>query len=236
MKIFGRKKHIITEDQVMHSQNEAVMESDLQYVKDKNSVDIPYIVTAEKQKRLLMKKKPDAGVTLFDIISDEKLLAKFDKYEFPALKIMDSGEVFFQPICRIISPVHTHFVKWFSLTKNLEFSHDHSYEFAKLNLDGYLMKVKLSTQINKVSGVEIMYVCDVNDIEIKTIIAPRTTGARIEDAADSTIPVEQYAIAQFNPYQYQKIAGYVNHLDEFINIYLQDISEELGPDDDDYMY
>lgn len=209
MNIFGRKDN---------------MKTNMNYF----DTDPKHVVTNVMQQRLLHNKRSSLkSLTLFDIISDPEFLAKFNPHEFPKFEIMENGSIFFQPICKVISPIHTHYVKWFSLSRGLAFSNDHDYEFAELNQNGYLMKVVLSRQIDKIESFEVRYLCDVNNVEIVESLSTDTKSAYIDEALKASMPVMRYAVASFNPYQFVSLQSLlVQHPAEFINSYLQDVQEK----------
>lgn len=209
MKIFGRGKDVIYRDTSPVATNP----------------NLSGIVTSDMQKRFIGSHSCANKVTLLDIIRDPELLAKFDRNEFPKVEIMEDGRMFFQPICRVVSPIHTHFVKWFSLTEDLNFSHDHSYEFAQIDPNGYLMKIILSMQPDRISGFEVRYVTKVNDVEFVSTVEARTEGAYVTDAVNAAIPVEKFVVTQFVPGQYMKVQSVIQDSESFIETYLKDVQE-----------
>lgn len=80
------------------------------------------------------------GFSIKEIIQSKDFLYRFDPNEFPSIEITGCGEVFFTPIKKVITTTESYFIKWFSLTKEFKIQHDHTYNYARLDKDGYLMK------------------------------------------------------------------------------------------------
>lgn len=209
MRIFGRKKDTIYKDSSPTPTN----------------TELTGIVTSDMQKMFLNNHSCVNKTKLVDIITNLELLNKFDRNEFPKIEIMENGKMFFQPVCRVISPVYTHYVKWFSLTEDMNFSNDHDYEFAEINPNGYLMKVILMRQLDRISGFEVRYVTNVNDVEFISTVETRAEGAYVTDAVNASLPVEKFVVSQFVPGQYIKIQNIIQDSESFIEKYLQDVQE-----------
>lgn len=224
-KLFGGRG-IVTKEEVLKDHTEKQINEEVRIIRDTNTnIFKGKIVTQDMQHRFLNSKKSSNTMSIFDIINDPNFEDKFDKYEFPTITEMDDGGKFFQPIMKVISPLATKYVKFFSLTNDMCFSNDHAYDFARLHEDGYLMKVEISRHFDKIMGFEIRYLTPVMDVEVSSMFAPSTTGAKITDAQVSAIPVKKYCVAPFNPAQHLQLQHFLYHPEVFIENYLQDVQE-----------
>lgn len=181
--------------------------------------NIPYVVTREMQMKNM---RPDC-ISLIKIANDPKLYDKFAYNTFPKFKTMEDGEVYFEPVCQVISSLQTHYVKWFMLDRRFQISHDHSYPHVRVIPDGYFMKIKLSINIDKITGFEVIYITKADDIEIMDYADTRRDSAYIEDIVEDakvyrwTVPLLN--IATFYP----QIVPLLTDSDRFIKTYLKDI-------------
>lgn len=224
--LFGGKEGIVTKEEVLKDHNAKQINEEMRIINDINSnIFKGKIVTPDIQDRFLNSKKSSNTMSIFDIISDPNFENKFDKYEFPIITEMNDGGKFFQPIMKVISPLATKYVKFFSLMSDMTFSNDHAYDFARLHEDGYLMKVEISRHFDKIMGFEIRYLTPVMNVEVTSVYVPDTKGAKITDAQISGIPVKKYCVAPFNPAQHLQLQHFLYHPEEFIETYLQDVQE-----------
>lgn len=181
--------------------------------------NIPYIVTREMQ---LKNMRPDC-ISLYQVANDQTVYDKFAYNTFPKFKTMEDGEVYFEPVCQVISSLQSHYVKWFMLDHRMRISHDHSYPYVRVIPDGYLMKIKLSITFDKITGFEVIYITKAADIEIMDIADTRRDGAYLEDIVDEakvvrwTVPLLN--IATFYP----QIIPTLSDSERFIKTYLKDI-------------
>lgn len=228
-KLFGKffgGKGIVTKEEVLKDRNKEQVNEEMRKISDINTnIFKGKIITPDMQHRFLNSRKSSNTISIFDIINDPNFEDKFDRYEFPVITEMDDGGKFFQPIMKVISPLATRYVKFFSLTNDMNFSNDHAYDFARLHEDGYLMKVEISRHFDKIMGFEIKYLTPVMNVEISSTYAPDTSGARVTDAQISGIPVRKCCVAPFNPAQYLQLQHFLYHPEEFIDQYLQDVQE-----------
>lgn len=221
-KIF-RGRGIVTKEEVLRNHTEEMYREQQKSIADYNrNIFKNKIVTSDMQQKYVSMKGSTSALTLLDIMNDPKCEEKFGKYEFPKFTKTESGEIFFQPIMRVISPLGSKYVKFFSPLKDFSFPNDHSYDFARLHEDGYLMKVEISRQFDKISGFEICYITPVMNVDVSTVFAPNTTGANIYDAQVTAMPQKMYRVSPFNPAQYLQMQEYLYHPEIFIDEYLQD--------------
>lgn len=221
-----RGRGIVTKEEVLKNHTDALYEDQQKTIVDINkNVFRNKIVTSDMQHRFVQSKNVSNTLSIFDIINDPDYENKYGKYEFPKFRKMDSGEIFFQPIMRVISPLGSKYVKFFSPLSDLSIPNDHPYEFARLHEDGYLMKVEISRHIDKIMGFEICYVTPVMNVKTSTLFAPKTTGANITDAQLTTMPEKMHRVSPFNPSQYLQLQQYLYHPEIFIDEYLQDVQD-----------
>lgn len=226
-----KNRGIVTMEDVFHKQNGEEMNAQMNQVNKLNGVFENKCVTMDMQKKFIYNRSSN-HLSLMDIINNAELLEKFSVSEFPKLRVMSDGSIFFQPLQKIISPIYSHYVKWFSLADDFSFAHDCSFEYAKLRRPGYLMKIELQLQIGKISGYEVKYVTDVDNIEFVSVLAPKPTGGSIDDAYKSTIPVEQFSVTQFNPNYYMALGAVLQDTQYFIDNYLEDAKKEVQIDEE----
>lgn len=222
-KIFG--KGVVMKEDVMKNRTTAQVAEDMNTIKSiNNNFFKNKFVTPDMQQRFMQSGR--STTSIFDIINDPNFDEKFDRYEFPKFEQMNDGGVFFQPLMKVVSPMATRLVKFFSLTNEKEISNDHTYDYVRLREDGYLMKVEVSRNIDEIMGFEIKYLTPVMDVELSSIYIPNTSGASILDAQISAYKVRKYCVAQFNPAQHLELQEYYYHPELFIEEYLQDILEK----------
>lgn len=222
-----RGRGIVTKEEVLHHQTDEQIATE-QTVMDKfNHLFKGKIVTSDMQQRLVQSKNTSSASTLFTIIEDPDYIQKFGKYEFPKFMKMESGEYFFEPIMRVVSPLASRYVKFFSPLADLSIPNDHDYEYARLHNDGYLMRVEVNRHIDEIVGFEISYVTPVLDVEVTSCYTARTTGATVFDAQRSTMPEKAFRVTPFNPAQYLQLQNFLYHPEIFIEKYLQDVMEKI---------
>lgn len=169
------------------------------------------------------------GLNINDIIRDEKLMNQFSKNEFPEFKVMTDGSIFFNPRRKVVSQIQSYAIKWFSLDSSLEFAHDHDYEFARLNMEGYLMKLRISRGFTnkgdiQIGGFEVDYVCSVNQIPIVEILETPNSNLSLPSPNEVITPQNKLKVSPYNPNQFPKLIAVFMNSEEFINKYLQDIT------------
>lgn len=227
MKMQFRGAGIVTKEEVLHHQNDEQIATEQTVIDKFNNLFKGKIVTADMQQNLLQSKNVSSPSTLFTIIKDPNYIQKFGKWEFPKFIPTDSGEYFFEPIMRVVSPLASRYVKFFSPLADLSIPNDHDYEYARLHNDGYLMRVEVNRHIDEIVGFEITYVTPVLDVEVTSCYTAKTTGATIFDAQKSTMPEKVYRVAPFNPAQYLQLQNFLYHPEIFIENYLQDVLEKI---------
>lgn len=102
-------------------------------------------------------------MSLEEILTNEDILQNFKENIFPKVERTTSGW-FFSPIKHSIFNMHQTYMKWFSITNEGIIPHDHTYDFAKLNLNGYLLKVSVPMLSSKISDFQVEYLVDTNAI------------------------------------------------------------------------
>lgn len=158
------------------------------------------------------------GYRIEDLIEKENLRDQFRKNEFPQFEKTADG-IFFQPVGKVFSTTRNYHIKWFSLTKDLQFSHDHNYQYAKLNPDGYLMKISAPIIHDMISDFEVNYITKVDNIT-PIIVTVRPEGTNIDTLASE--PIEMYAVPPFEPSNYPSMVQmFMNN--NFVSEYLSDI-------------
>lgn len=161
------------------------------------------------------------NISLYDIFNDNDLLSKFQSNTFPKMDKTSTGELFFIPVARVISPVTgVYYTKWFSLNRNKEFSHDHSYDYARIHKDGYLMKLDVVKDDTKIIDYSIVYLTPVDNVEI---ITESKNDFSVIDPNDRTVIA--YDVKSFDIYKHQDIIEKLSDKDKFIFNYLNDMIE-----------
>lgn len=176
------------------------------------------VVTPLKQS---MKKMNSEGFSLDVIYENPDILSMFRKNEFPKFEKTADG-LFFEPIGKIISTIHTYYVKWFSLNSNFEISHDHNYQFTKIIPNGYLMKVSVPRMSDQINDYEINYVIPVDNIQAISFYGKVQSERTIDTISE---PTSQYAVPQFDISMYPQLMTLLSNKDFFIENYLSDILE-----------
>lgn len=186
------------------------------------------IVTPLKQK---MRNMNGTGFKIDLIATDENTQNLFMPNEFPKMEKTADG-IFFQPLARVISTSRQYFIKWFSLSKDMEFSHDHDYQYARINEDGFLMKVVVPRTSEYISDYEVKYVTPVNNISVSEIqtnqgmISASTIDIHGE-VETSNVPSIKYVVSPFIPQnQNEQLLQVLMNRNEFIKTYLHDILEQ----------
>jgi hypothetical protein len=165
-----------------------------------------------------MKKMNKDNYTLDDILEIPELRAKFPSSEFPKFEKTADG-LFFQPVGRVVSTTHILYVKWFSLDKNLQISHDHSYPFVRIIPNGYLMKISVPRTADYISDFEVNYITPVDNIQVSESINPSYTS----EITDNHGAVELLNVLKFNTTDYPSLVPLFTDREGFINEYLKDI-------------
>ena len=176
------------------------------------------VVTPLKQS---MGRMNGEGFSLDKIYENQELLSMFKKNEFPRFERTADG-LFFEPIGKVISTIHTYYVKWFSLNKDFEISHDHNYQFTRIIPNGYLMKVSVPRMSDQISDYEINYVIPVDNIQAIPFYGKVQSERTIDTTSE---PTSQYAIPQFDISMYPQLMGLLSDKESFITNYLSDILE-----------
>lgn len=161
------------------------------------------------------------GYTIDDIIEKETLRDKFQKNEFPQFDKTSDG-IFFQPIGKVFSTARQYYIKWFSLGEDLSFSHDHAYHYAKLNPNGYLMKVSAPMIHDRISDFEVNYVTRVDNITPISVMV-RPEGANIDSLTAN--PIDMYTLPPFNATEFPTLVQLFMDHEKFVDTYLSDILE-----------
>lgn len=175
---------------------------------------------------MLQRTKGKGKLSLVNIIEDTSLRSQFRSTEFPSFSLTDKT-YFFTPVTKVTSITGTYYIKWFSLDQNFRIAHDHNYQFASLNPEGYLMKITVSRLSREINDFQIAYVCDVNDIHCSEMQAQEEVSGR---TLDDLPKVKSYlSVQEFNPMEYPSIMAMVENPDsrmEFIQNCLSDILED----------
>ena len=161
------------------------------------------------------------GYKIEDIIEKENLRERFQKNEFPQFDVTSDG-IFFQPIGKVFSTVRQYYIKWFSLNEDLSFSHDHNYHYARLNPNGYLMKVSAPMVHDQISDFEVNYITKVDNITPITVTV-RPEGANVDSL--TTAPIDMYTVPPFNASEFPALVQVFMDHDNFVSTYLSDILE-----------
>lgn len=195
------------------------MNSNIMKRQEKNNKNLlTGVVTPLKQS---MKKMNSEGFSLDVIYENPDILSMFRKNEFPKFEKTSDG-LFFEPIGKIISTIHTYYVKWFSLNSNFEISHDHNYQFTKIIPNGYLMKVSVPRMSDQINDYEINYVIPVDNIQAISFYGKVQSERTIDTISE---PTSQYAVPQFDISMYPQLMSLLSNKDFFIENYLSDILE-----------
>lgn len=126
------------------------------------------------------KKGIQGNLTLSQLLDNEKIMNKLDRYVLPKIEKMNDGEMFYEPVRGRISNMHTYVMKWFSLTKDHKIKNDHSYRFARLDPNGYLMKITIPRVSEKITDFGIDYIIPVNSIHIDSVTLQNPDGTNKE--------------------------------------------------------
>ena len=159
------------------------------------------------------------GYKIEDIIEKEVVRDRFQRNEFPQFEKTSDG-IFFQPIGKVFSTFGNYYIKWFSLSKDLEFSHDHDYDYARLNTDGYLMKISAKMVHDKINDFEVNYVTRADNI-VPITVTVRPEGANIDSLASD--PIDMYTVPPFNASEFPSLVQVFMEHENFVNMYLSDI-------------
>ena len=155
------------------------------------------------------------------IIKDPSILERFSPKELPEFQETNTG-VFFSPYGRSVNTVGQEIIKWFSLTKDLEFRSDHSYQYATLDEEGYLMKISVPRMSDRILSFDIKYITSVNDIRVISI--SENLMKRTIDEADDLTGENKLRIVPFEPEKYPEFSIKIKtHYNDFIQKYLNDL-------------
>lgn len=152
-------------------------------------------------------------MSLSEIITNEELKKKFEMNTFPKIEKTTSGW-FFSPINHSIFNMHQTYMKWFSLTKDGVIPHDHAYDFARLNMDGYLLKVSVPMLSNQITDFQVDYLVNTNSIT-----------PLINEEQDGSY---SFKMPMFVLGQYPNISDILSNQQTFIRQYLGDVQEIIG--------
>lgn len=161
------------------------------------------------------------GYSIDDIIEKENLRDRFQRNEFPQFDKTSDG-IFFQPIGKVFSTARQYYIKWFSLGEDLSFSHDHNYHYARLNPNGYLMKISAPMIHDQISDFEVNYITRVDNITPITVTV-RPEGANVDSLTAN--PIDMYALPPFNAPEFPTLVEIFMDHENFVNTYLSDILE-----------
>lgn len=121
-------------------------------------------VTPNYQK---FKRTEGISFPLKEILENEELRSKFASDEFPEIRIMSDGAIFFKPVKYSISTTESHFDVWFALTEKGEVRHDYDYEYARLYPDSILIKCVVTDLDIKEGTFQIIYATKTDSILVK---------------------------------------------------------------------
>ena len=184
------------------------------------------VVTPYDQK---FNRKTEDGFSLFEIINNESLKSRFNKFVFPEFRIMDNGEIFMSPVKRVIQTLHEYYIKWMVLDDKFAPSHDHDYPYVNVPRNGYLVKIVIPVLTENPNDFDIEYICDINNIQtniydsINNINQPK-----VIDASQNAINVdikEELGIEPFDPSLYPDFFKIISDKKRFSDKYLQHIFE-----------
>jgi len=179
------------------------------------------VVTPMHQKMRNMKQN---GFTLESIATNKDISDLFVTNEFPKMEKTTDG-IFFQPLTRVISTIQQYYIKWFNLTKDMQISHDHNYQYSRVIPDGYLMKVIVPRTSDKINDYNVKYLVPVDNIPVSEIQSTQNTITVHGEIPDGT-PSIKYAVVPFSPQGLdQTLLNLLMNRDEFISKYLTDILE-----------
>lgn len=181
------------------------------------SQPIKGIVTAKMQQ---MSKMKSHKLDLETVLETPYLFERFPRGTFPEFTKTNSG-IFFQPVSRVISNTGTYYVKWFSLDSDLNFSHDHNYQYAKLIPNGHLMKLEVPRLSEEINDFTISYITPVDNISVSASMEKKSEYVPQENALDNIDTV--YRINYFDQEKYHSVIELMTRRDDFIKEFLSDI-------------
>jgi len=159
------------------------------------------------------------------IADDPSILEKFFPKELPEFSETSSG-IFFHPYGRYVNTVEQQMIKWFSLTPQLAVRSDHAYQYAKVDEDGYLLKVTAPRLTDKITSFTIAYLMPVN--EIRTIMMAEPLQKRtIDNVEVQNAAEEKLRVIPFNPEEFPEFASMVKEkYYQIIDEYLMDLLDQ----------
>lgn len=188
------------------------------------------VVTPLDQKLL----KRNGSLDIYTVATNPELIRMFAQLELPMFESTSNG-IYFEPIAKVMNGTQSYYVKWFCLRNDLSVSADHSYEYARIFEDGYLMKVMVPRSYNlkneeeDITDFNILYLTpckslDVTEVSSRGLSSPTEEGEE-EDPLNGV--KDLYKITPFIPEMYPEISYLFNDREGFINTYLQDVSRMI---------
>lgn len=192
---------------------------------NENMNSLKGVVTPYDQK---FNRKEKVGFTLNEIVNNESLRDRFVTNSFPIFQVMENGEIFMDPVKRIIQTIHEYYIKWIILDDAFIPSHDHDYPFVNIPKSGYLMKVIIPKLYDNPieNDFSVEYVCDINNIQTETSDSLNNNQVIQNHNVVDVNMNEILTIEEFNATVYPKVATLIMNKNEFFKEYLLNIFDK----------
>lgn len=156
----------------------------------------------------------ERGFNLLQILNDESLLAKFQRFTFPKVETMSDGCMFINPRKHVITPTENQYIKW--LIFNTDFSpvHDHNYPMTRLPKNGYMMKITIPILSENPDEFQIEYIIDYHNIQVDVSNSINNI-SQIQNSDDRQITVQVNAQNELNIKEY--MLGVYPEIDSLIS-------------------
>ena len=171
--------------------------------------------------------KRHGNFDVYTIANNPRLLSMFTQFELPNFSSTSDG-IYFEPIAKVINGTQSYFIKWFCLRDDFSMSADHSYDYARIFTNGYLMKILIPRAFNtkneqeEVTDFNILYVTPCSQFNVTEVSGRTFSGDETEEDPLNGVN-DIYKITPFDPDMYPEIIPLIQNRESFINNYLQDV-------------
>jgi hypothetical protein len=173
------------------------------------------------------KSEDSMGFDIIEIIDDEKMLSRFDRYTFPHIEKTSDGTLFITPTKRVLTSTENYYVKWLVLNEEFQPLSNHNYPMLPLPKNGYLMKIVLHVTSDNPTEFIIQYVVDYHNIGIQTVSGVNgISQVQSSFSGQSSIEVDKadsISVKTIDISRIPQIMSMINDKESFFKEYLQDM-------------
>jgi len=188
------------------------------YLPQQTNDSLKGVVTPMNQKLGIYGK---SNIKIDDIVGNEVLINEFEKNTLPVMNKMTDGDIFFKPTMKVLQNSFCTYLKWFSLSETFQISHDHDYEFARLNKNGYLMRISIPRVSKVIMSFQVDYIIKVDQFT-PIAISQNMQSGETEGKLEEKLRMPYFFIEDF-----PQINALIQEPENFINTYLRDIQEDI---------